>query len=392
MAKTIFIFAALPLMTATLNRIVLILLLVICTSSSLNKSSERFGPPVDIVFCLDLSGSTNGIVDRMRNHIWDYVNVFSGSFPKADFRFGFVGFARPSFGKDNYYVKVISDLTHDFEGLTHELLKLRTQIEKGDQYVGAALKVCAGNISWNERTDAIKIIFLGGNGVVLTGGEHYSKAVQACVAKGIIINCVYLINNPIMGEQAGWEDIANLGGGKYTSMQVKFEYYENLGGFNMDRLMSLNKKLNETYLYYGTQGKERWKMQRADDESIFKANTEGYRYRLQFRISDLYLNKNSEWDLVDLHTRNPLAIETVDRASLPDTLKYMTDSDLRANVIFNKYKRKKIIADIKQVLAEKEQLVKDKNLETEKNMKTFDITTIAWLREILTARGYSLKN
>lgn len=379
-------------MTAGFTRIFLVMLLVICTSSTLQPEQDRYGPPVDIVFCVDLSGSTNGIVDRIRNHIWDYVNVFNGSFPKADFRLGFVGFARPSFGKENYYVKVISDLTHDIEGLTHELIKLRAQIEKGDQYVTAALRVCAQNISWNDRTDAIKIVFLGGNGLVSTTGEHFSKAVQACTEKGIIINCIYLLNNPTMGEQKGWEDIATLGGGKYTSMQVKFEYYENLGGFNMDKLFSLNRKLNDTYLYYGIHGKDRWKMQLADDESIYKANSEGYRYRLQFRISDLYLDKNSEWDLVDLHTRNPLAIETVDRASLPDTLKYMTESDLRANVIFNKYKRKRIIGEIKQVLAEKEQLVKDKNLETEKNMKTFDITTINWLREILTAKGYSLKN
>lgn len=377
--------------TGTL-RILFILLLLAFSFSAPSQSGERYGPPVDIVFCLDLSGSTNGIVDRMRNHIWDYVHLFSGSFPKADFRIGFVGFGRPSFGKDNYYVKVLSDLTHDVEGLTYELLKLRPQIEKGDQYVSAALKVCAQNLSWNERPDAIKVLFLGGNGFVTSGGEPYTKAVQACVDRGIIINCVYLLNNPMMNEQAGWEDIAKRGNGKYTSMQVKYEYYENLGGFDMEKLFSLNKELNETYLYYGPNGKERWKIQRTDDERIYETNSEGYRYRLQFRLSDLYLDKNSEWDLVDLHTRNPEAIENVDRETLPDTLKFMTASDLRSNVIYNKYKRKQVIDEIRKTLAEKERLVKEKNLEAEKNMKTFDIITIRWLREILTAKGYVLKN
>jgi hypothetical protein len=389
--KTISIFAQL-LMRTKLLCILLILATAVSRSSAPGTAVEGYGPPVDIVFCLDLSGSTNGIVDRMRSHIWDYVHLFSGCIPKADFRIGFVGFARPSFGKDNYYIKVISDLTHDIEGLTHELIKMRTQIEKGDQFVGPALRVCAQNISWNERPDAIKIVFLGGNGLVSTGGEPYPKAVQACVDKGIIVNCIYLLNNPTMGEQAGWEDIAAKGNGKYTSMQVRYDYFENLGGFNMEKLFSLNKKLNDTYLYYGTLGKERWKMQRADDESIYKANTEGYRYRLQFRISDLYLNKNSEWDLVDLHTKNPLAIASVDRNFLPDTLKYMTPADLRAYVVYSKFNRNKIIGEIKQVFAEKEQLVKDKKLETQKNMKTFDITTINWLREILTAKGYTLQD
>src|SRR6476620_9787998 len=122
----------------SLFRGILFLMLMLVSISATNTKPDRYGPPVDIVFCLDLSGSTNGIVDRMRNHIWDYVHLFSNCTPRADFRIGFVGFARPSYGKENYYVKVISDLTHDIEGLTHELLKMRTQIEKGDQFVGPA--------------------------------------------------------------------------------------------------------------------------------------------------------------------------------------------------------------------------------------------------------------
>ncbi len=372
-------------------RIFFLLVLIATTSAIPLSSGERYGAPVDIVFCLDLSGSTNGIVDRLRNHLWDYVNLLSNTFPKTDFRIGFVGFARPSFGKDNYYVKVIQDLTHDIEGLSHEMFKLRSQIEKGDQYVSAALNVCSKNVSWSTRTDAIKIVFLGGNGLVTTGGgEHYSKVVEAMVQQGIIVNSIYLLNNSGMGEQKGWEDIATRGKGKYTSMQVKFEYYENLGGFDMNKLFNLNRKLNDTYLYYGERGKERWIEQRQDDENIYKANSEGYRYRLQFRISDLYLGKNSDWDMIDLHTKDPLAIANIDRASMIDTVKYMTDSDLRAYIIFNKYKRKKIIGDIKQLLADKEKWMKDKNLDADKNMKTFDITTINWLTDVLKAHGYTL--
>lgn len=373
-------------------RVLFAFLILVCASGATNSGQERYGPPVDIVFCLDLSGSTNGLLVRMRDHIWDYVHLFSNCNPKVDFRIGFVGFARPSFGKENYYIKVISDLTHDIEGLTYELLKLRPQIEKGDQFVGQALRVCADHLSWNERPDAIKIVFFSGNGLVETGGEHYSKPLQSCVDKGIIVNSIFLLNNPEMNEQAGWEEIARLGKGKYASMQVKFQYFENLGGFDMEKLFSLNRKLNDTYLYYGAIGKERWKMQRDVDQSIYKANTEGYRYRLQFRISDLYLNKNSDWDLVDLHNKNPLAISSVDRTTLPDTLKYMNESDLRANLIFCKKKRSDIVADIQKLFDEKEQLVKDKNLQTEKNMKTFDITTIQWLTDILLAKGYTIKN
>ncbi len=379
-------------MRRIVTRVLFAFLILVSATGATNPGQERYGPPVDIVFCLDLSGSTNGLLVRMRDHIWDYVHLLSTCNPKVDFRIGFVGFARPSFRKENYYIKVLSDLTHDIEGLTHELLKLRPQIEAGDQFVGQALRVCADYISWNERPDAIKIVFLAGNGLADAGGEHYSKPVQTCVEKGIIVNSIFLLNNPMMGEQAGWEDIARLGQGKYTSMQVKFEYFENLGGFDMEKLFSLNRKLNETYLHYGVFGKDRWKMQRAVDESIYKANSEGYRYRLEFRISDLYLNKNSDWDLVDLLNKNPIAIAAIDRKTLPDTLKYLTDSDLQANVLFCNMKRKDIVTAIQQVFLAKEQHIKEKNLETEKLMKTFDITTINWLTEILNSKGYTFNH
>jgi hypothetical protein len=70
----------------------------------------------------------------------------------------------------------------------------------------------------------------------------------------------------------------------------------------------------------------------------------------------------------------------------------MNGSDLKSYVIFNKGKRNKVIADIRTLLTEKAQLVKDKNLEAEKNMKTFDITTINWLSEILVAKGFVIKD
>src|SRR6185295_11376426 len=187
---------------------------------------------------------------------------------KANFRIGFVGIARPSFGKENSYVKVISDLTHDMEGLSSDLFQFITSIEKGDQYIGAALSACAKKISWSDDPKAMKVIFLVGNGLVNTGPENYKKAVELLVQKGIIVNAIYILNKNNAREEHGWEEIGQMCNGKFASIQIKNEYYENLAGFKMDKLWELNKKLNSTYLYYGDKGKERWKMQKLVDESM----------------------------------------------------------------------------------------------------------------------------
>src|SRR5690349_21447669 len=74
-------------------------------------------PPIDIVFCFDLSGSTNGIIEHLRNNLWHFVHELEELEPVPDYRIGFIGFSRPSFGKEYSYVKVIRNLSYDTEWL-----------------------------------------------------------------------------------------------------------------------------------------------------------------------------------------------------------------------------------------------------------------------------------
>ncbi|MBK5285659.1 MAG: VWA domain-containing protein, partial [Bacteroidia bacterium] len=156
------------------------------------SSAQRIQPPpIDIVFCMDLSGSTNGIIEHLRNHLWHFVHELDQLEPQANYRFGFVGYSRPSFGKDNYYVKVIRDLSYDNELLSSEMFALRTQVEQGSQFVGAALMNCIKNLNWSKEKDAVKIIFLSGNGFVNADGDTYKKACELAVSRGIIIHSLY---------------------------------------------------------------------------------------------------------------------------------------------------------------------------------------------------------
>jgi len=278
---------------------------------------------VEVVFCIDLSGSTNGILDRFRDHLWDYVHLFSQYTPTPDFRMGFVAFSRPSYKRENSYVKVIQDLTTDYESLSHELLQIKSTIEKGDQFVGAALNVCSKNISWSKDSNTLKIVFLVGNGMANTGEINYEKAAIELASKGIIVNSFYCLENAAAYEKRGWERIAEIGNGKFSTIQIKNVYYENLHGFDLDRFHTLNRKFNDTYLYYGKGGFSKWHLQCMEDDYMYTRNTEGYRYRSQFKMSNLYQKKNNEWDLVDLHYKDPTLMYQQDKMLMPDTMKTM---------------------------------------------------------------------
>ena len=159
-------------------RIFLSLLFFTILSSSPVKAQKATGQTVDVVFCLDLSSSANGLIDHLRNHIWDYWYFFSRCQPAPNYRIGVVAYSRFSYGKSTGYSKLIKDLGTDFEPLSNILYKIPSRIEKGDQYVGAALSTCLKKISWSKDPNAIKIIFLVGNGDVTLGAENIDRNIE----------------------------------------------------------------------------------------------------------------------------------------------------------------------------------------------------------------------
>src|SRR6185369_367377 len=70
---------------------------------------------IDIVFCMDLSGSTNGLLDDTRDLEWELINQVNTYRPQPVLRIGIVAFSRPTFGKETGYVKILCPLTTDYE-------------------------------------------------------------------------------------------------------------------------------------------------------------------------------------------------------------------------------------------------------------------------------------
>lgn len=341
---------------------------------------------MDVVFCLDLSSSANGLIDHLRNHLWDYWYFFSRCQPTPNYRIGVVAYSRFSYGKSSGYSKVIKDLSTDFEPLSNILYKIPSRIEKGDQFVGSALGTCLKKISWSKDPEAIKIIFLVGNGDVRLGAESIDRNIEKLNAQGVTIYPIYCT---VPGERKTirqWQRIAENSGGKLNTISIRNKYFDQLNGFDIKKFRTLNRKFNNTYLYYGQGGYKRWKMLNDEDNHVYITNTEGYRYRALYKISDDYQKKNDSWDLVDLYYKNPVAFMDVDRKTLNDTCKKMKSEQLKAYIIYKKYERKKLSAMIADMIAEKEMKDKAEGKIVEKKMGTLDIISIRMLREILKAK------
>lgn len=354
-----------------------------------SESQEPVSPPVDVVFALDLSSSSNGLIDHLRNHLWDYWWFFTHCSPRPNFRIAVVGFSRPSYGKNSGYVKVIRDLGTEFETLSSVLYKIPSRIEKGDQYVGAALNACLKKISWSKDPNALKVIFLVGNGDVTRGPEDYQRAIEKLNAQQVIINTIYCTAPGERKAMRGWQRIAEWSGGKCETISIRNRYFDNLNGFNLQRFRGINRKFNQTYLPYGPNGFKRVKMMQDEDNHVYITNTEGYRFRSMYKISDDYQGRNHEWDLVDLYYKNPVAYMDVERKTMNDSCRKMDNWELKSYIIYKKYERKKLSAMIADMIIEKEMKDKEDGKTVVKKMATLDIVSIRMLRDLMKQRGFT---
>ena len=119
------------------------------------------------------------------------------------------------------------------------------------------------------------------------------------------------------------------------------------------------------------------------DNKAYITNTEGFRYRMLYKISDDYQRTNNTWDMVDMYSKNPVDFMKVDRKTMIDTCRKMSTEQLKAYIIFKKYERKKIGAMMAEMIINKELKDKEEGQTVNKTMATLDVVTLNVIREML---------
>lgn len=377
-------------MSKYIKIIFLSLFLILYSGSTILPSKGRM--VIDVVFCLDLSGSTNGLLDDVREKLWDIVNQVNTYRPAPEFRIGIIGFSRPSFGAKTSYVKVLQPLTNDFDVLNFELYKLKPSVEKGDQIVGEAIKACVRNISWSGENDALKVVYLVGNGMVNAGGNNYREACELATKKNIVINTVYCrTRNNVDRELPGWREIARLTGGEQYDIRIHKRAPLILTTQNTVEFREIAGKLSETYIYYGKEGLDRYKMMAAIDKQARLANEMTFESRLFYKISDRYQFHQQYWDLVDYLKMSNSDFANVDLQFLNDSLKFKTPAEVREIVSRTKDQRSRIINELRRHMPYDRQTYINKKLEETEVDKSdmFDRVIINSLNSMAASKGFT---
>ena len=342
-------------------------------------------PRVDIVFCVDRSGSMNQVIETAKQKVWGIVNEVAKSKPAPILRIGLIGY-----GSADLDIKLFP-LSDDLDKVYENLMTFKVDMG-GDEWVGWAAKKAADDMLWAKEGKVVKIIFMVGNETAAQGRPEvlYTKTVPEIIKKDITVNAIYR-GRPSPEEERTWREVASLADGTYTMIDLS-------GGAvtvatPMDKeLGELSRKLNGTYVEFGRVGQEKKENQARQDANAQQAGgASTAAARAASKAGALY--HASDWDLVDASKDKNFKLEDVKKEDLPKEMQGMTLDEQKAHIANKAKEREELQKKINELGKQRSEFiaaeVKAKGLTKD---KAFDEAVRKAVREQAEKRGLQFEN
>jgi hypothetical protein len=352
------------------------------------------GKAIDLVLCLDVSGSMNGLIDSAKLRLWDIVNELARLKPTPNLRVALYSYGATAYPADKGWVRKECDLTDDLDEVYKVLNSLRTG--GGDELVARVTKTALDEQKWSADKGALKFIFVAGNEAVDQDKAVVLDDVAANAKKaGVIVNTIYCKYGRD-DEIAGWAAFAEKCGGKHMNIDqnraakqvvVKTEYD--------DQILKLGEQLNKTYVAYGKDGKEKAANQYAQDANAAKAAPPGAAgapaaalARAESKANALY--RNSTWDLVDRMKDKDFDLKKIKEEDLCDELKKLKPEERLAYLKKKAEERAELQKKINDLSAKRAKKIADEQAKTPRTDadKALDEALKTVIRDQAKAKGF----
>lgn len=211
------------------------------------KKDDR--PRVEVVFCLDTTGSMGKLLGAAKQKIWSISNQISTGKPTPLVKLGLVAFR----DRGDAYVTKVFDLTDDLDAIHGHLMSFQAQ-GGGDfpESVNQALHESVTKISWSKDKRTLRMIFLVGDApphMDYPDDVKYPATCKLALQNDIIINTVQCGNHA--DTRKYWLDICRSAEGSYVQIgQDGGPVVVTATPFDAE-LAKINVELNRTQLLFG---------------------------------------------------------------------------------------------------------------------------------------------
>jgi hypothetical protein len=359
------------------------------------RADDRAGKPpaerksIDVVICLDVSNSMDGLIASAKAKLWDIVNDLARAKPTPDLRVGLYSYGHSTYDANAGWVRKELDLTTDLDAVSQKLFGLTTN--GGEEYVARVCRDAIDQQKWSDAKDALRLIFVCGNEPASQDKQvRLATVAEKAKAKSIVINPIFC-GNANENDARDWKEFATMAGGRFMNIDQQ-------GGTvaiatpHDKELIELGTKLNTTYLAYGRveARQEKALNQSAQDANALKLGAGAAAGRAVSKGGGLY--RNSDWDLVDRLKEDPkFDVKKVPVDELCDELKKMTPEEREKHVKDMLAKRESIQKQIDTLNAKRQAYIAEQmKKHATKADKMFDEAVRETIREQAKSRGIDI--
>lgn len=341
--------------------------------------------PIDLVICLDTSGSMEGLINSARARLWDIVNSLAKARPLPQLRVGLITYGSPSRSNAaNGWLVKQTDLTTDLDTVYAKMMILRT--DGGDEFVGWALRRALDWMQWSNDPKALKLVFIAGNESADQASEvfNFRYVAEDARNRGITVNSIYCGDRE-MGVRERWDQVASCGGGSYSAIDMR------CGTLQIETphdkvLLELNMKLNATYVPYGRLGEAGRERQLEQDRNAGRVGIASSASRAAAKGTQLY--DNSGWDLVDGVEKKKTRVRELKESELPPAMQAMVPEERERFVETQARARADIQKQIAEVSLAREEFLRDARAQSAGGKQALDEAMIDALRSQAKAKGF----
>lgn len=326
-----------------MKKIAVLILCLMAVSAKAHREDPRPDrPSIQLALLLDTSNSMDGLIGQAKSQLWRVVNDLAsakcrGYAPRIEVALYEYGNSRLSAGES--YLRQVLPFTNDLDRVSEQLFGLRTN--GGEEYCGAVIKDAVRNLNWDNRAQVYKTIFIAGNEPFTQGNVNFRDAIQRAVDKGILVNTIFC-GNRREGIETAWQDGAQRGRGDFLTINqddpvaVLHTPYD-------DEIERLGRALNDTYVYYGSEGRQAWDRRgRADSEALKMAPAGASVERSLFKSKSQYAESVAEKDAVSQVASGALAPSAIKKEDLPENYRGKNTKELETLLKAKNTEREKI--------------------------------------------------
>lgn len=312
-------------------------------------------PKIQVAVLLDVSNSMDGLIEQAKAQLWNMVSVMGRAKCNSvtpQIEIALYEYGRSSNDAAKGYVKQINPFSLDLDEVSKNLFNLTTN--GGSEYCGQVIYSSLNELQWDTSSASYKAIFIAGNEDFLQGNITYTKACEEARKKGVVVNTIYC-GDRMQGIREHWELAGECGNGNFTCINQDAKIPDIPTPYD-STLISLNGKLNGTYIGYGTLGEANYAKQAKVDQMNATAGVSVAAKRTAVKgKSELYYN--GSWDVVDAARSDKDFIAKVDMKSLPDSLRNKSRAELKEFVTLKQEERSRVQNEIATVNANREKYI-----------------------------------